>query len=155
MLLSVFESNFDGRVWCVQIRLDKHSGWVRALAVQERWLFSCGCNQLVQWDLAWPQPRRVNEISLFTGDIQAIATTAGRVFVVCTKGILRAWAMDAQGMLSDAGEVQDAHSGRVRTLLARGDYLYSAGDDGTINCWRADTLELVKVRPTRAPYCCC
>ena len=43
-------------------------------------LCSSGCNKIVQWDLARSKPRKVNEVSVYTGDIQGLATGGGRLF---------------------------------------------------------------------------
>lgn len=41
---------------------------------------------------------------------------------------------------SQVGEVLDAHNGRISSLIVHGNTLYSAGFDGWVRGWNADTL---------------
>lgn len=128
-----------------KVCLAGHTGWVKALAASGRWLFTCGCNHLRQWDLAWPLPREVNDVELFTGDIQCITTTPDAVFTVCSKGMLHKWSIDTTGGLDYQGNVSDAHADRALVVKAHGGMLYTAGMDGSLKAWSASDLELVKV----------
>ncbi|PNH06572.1 hypothetical protein TSOC_007011, partial [Tetrabaena socialis] len=63
-----------------KVVLGDHSGWVRALAVTGKWLFSCGCNSLRLWDTTFRTPKECHSVRLFTGDILSIAAGRNRVF---------------------------------------------------------------------------
>ena len=91
-----------------EARMGGHTGWVRALATAGaggRWLFSCGCNHLRQWDAAYPQPREVAAGSLFTGDILALAASGDgrRVFTAGADGSVRAWGVSRGGGKKEGG----------------------------------------------------
>ena len=82
--------------------MNGHTGWVRALATSGgRWLFSCGCNHLRQWDTTFTVPREVASSALFTGDILALAATERRVFTAGADGSVRAWAAAGGGGRKD------------------------------------------------------
>jgi hypothetical protein len=71
-------------------------------------------------------------MSLFTGDILALAATDKAVFTAGADGSLRRWALGKLGELSEA-EVRDkAHDGRITALAVAGSLLFSAGYDGDI-----------------------
>lgn len=71
-------------------------------------------------------------MSLFTGDILALAATDKAVFTAGADGSLRRWALGKLGELS-AAEVRDkAHDGRITALAVSGSLLFSAGYDGSI-----------------------
>lgn len=124
-----------------------HTGWVRDLTIEDRWLFSCGCNHLLQWDLAWPVPKQVGDIELFTGDIQTILTIPGRVFAACANGSLHSWTLAKNGSMDHGNQLLNAHSERILALQHFEGILYTAGSDGAIKAWNAETLELLNVRP--------
>lgn len=82
-------------------------------------------------------------MSLFTGDILALAATDKAVFTAGADGSLRRWALGKLGELSEA-EVRDkAHDGRITALAVSGSLLFSAGYDGGIKV------------SVRASCCCC
>jgi WD40 repeat protein len=75
-------------------------------------------------------------MSLFTGDILALAATDKAVFTAGADGSLRRWALGKLGELSEA-EVRDkAHDGRITALAVSGSLLFSAGYDGDIKVRR-------------------
>ena len=51
-----------------QLTLGGHTGWVRAVATYDKYLFSCGCNYLRQWDCTFATPKELNSVKLFTGE---------------------------------------------------------------------------------------
>lgn len=114
--------------------------------MEGRWLFSCGCNRLRQWDLAWPVPKLVGECELWTGDIQCIHASPGRVTAACANGSLRTWTLAENGALKSEGERMHAHDGRILALTRHLSVLYTAGSDGAIKAWDAGTLELLQAR---------
>lgn len=70
--------------------LDEHCGWVRSVAIaQGRWLFSCACNTLRQWDMARAIPRCVNTVTLDKGDILSLVASKDKVFAATAEGSLR------------------------------------------------------------------
>jgi len=83
--------------------MNGHTGWVRSLASSGKYLFSCGCNYLRQWDQAYAVPKEVSSTKLFTGDILAIACADKQVFTAGADGSLRslehwqAWGADGWG----------------------------------------------------------
>lgn len=86
----------------------------------------------LQWDQAYAVPKEVRSMSLFTGDILALAATDKAVFTAGADGSLRRWALGKLGELSEA-EVRDkAHDGRITALAVSGSLLFSAGYDGDI-----------------------
>lgn len=90
------------------------------------------CNLSLQWDQAYAVPKEVRSMSLFTGDILALAATDKAVFTAGADGSLRRWALGKLGELSEA-EVRDkAHDGRITALAVSGSLLFSAGYDGDI-----------------------
>lgn len=77
-------------------RMPGHTGWVRALSPAgpgDRWVLSCGCNHLRQWDATFTAPKEVATASLFTGDILAIAASGRRAFTAGADGSVRAFAL--------------------------------------------------------------
>eukprot|EP00775_Hariotina_reticulata_P006311 gene6311-6546_t len=125
------------------VRMNGHTGWVRSLASSGKYLFSCGCNYLRQWDQAYAVPKEVSSTKLFTGDILAIACADKQVFTAGADGSLRSWSIGKLGELT-AGVVREkAHDGRITALLVHGSLIYSAGYDGSIKAWDAGTLQLV------------
>jgi WD40 repeat protein len=118
---------------CVQVRMNGHTGWVRSMSSSGKYLFSCGCNYLRQWDQAYIVPKEVSSTKLFTGDILAIAANDKRVFTAGADGSLRCWTIGkGSGELAEAAVREKAHDGRITALVVRGSLLYSAGYDGTI-----------------------
>lgn len=98
------------------------------------WYLACCC---VQWDQAYVVPKEVRSVSLFTGDILALAATDKSVFTAGADGSLRRWSLGKLGELSEA-EVRDkAHDGRITALAVSGSLLFSAGYDGDIKVRRS------------------
>ncbi|DBA82342.1 hypothetical protein WJX79_008773 [Trebouxia sp. C0005] len=126
-----------------KVHLNSHTGWVRGLATSRRWLFSCSCNFLCQWDMARAVPRKVNQVKLFTGDIQGLCTGRDKVFACTSKGAIRAWNIGKKGELSEAGAREKAHKDRVTAILWHKNFLYSISYDGCIKMWDGTNLELV------------
>ncbi|GBG00335.1 hypothetical protein Rsub_13105 [Raphidocelis subcapitata] len=132
-----------------KVRVNGHTGWVRSLATSGRYLFSCGCNHLRQWDTTYTVPREVSSQSLFTGDILAIAATERRVFTAGADGSVRAWALGSkkdggrEGELRELAGREKAHEGRVTALAVAGSLLFSVSYDGSIKGWDVDSLKLV------------
>jgi WD40 repeat protein len=121
-----------------KIRMNGHTGWVRSLATSGRYLLSCGCNHLRQWDTTYTIPKEVSSHSLFTGDILAIAAAGKRVFTAGADGSVRAWALGSKGKEGREGELRElasrekAHDGRVTALAAAGSLVFSVSYDGRI-----------------------
>lgn len=126
-----------------KVHLNSHTGWVRGLATSGRWLFSCSCNFLCQWDMARAVPRKVKEVKLFTGDIQGLCTGRNKVFACTSNGAIRAWNIGKKGELSEAGAREKAHKDRVTAILWHKNFLYSLSYDGCVKMWDATNLELV------------
>ncbi|KAK9835374.1 hypothetical protein WJX81_005503 [Elliptochloris bilobata] len=126
-----------------RVVLNGHAGWVRALAVEGRYLFSSGCSTLRQWDLTRAVPRHMRDVSLVKGDILGLATAPGRVFTAGADGAIRAWAVSKKGEMEAAGARDKAHRDRVTALVHAGGFLYSVSHDGTLKMWDAASLELV------------
>lgn len=135
-----------------KVRMNGHTGWVRSLATSGRYLFSCGCNHLRQWDTTFTVPREVASQSLFTGDILAIAATDTRVFTAGADGSVRAWVIGRQkdggkeGELRELASREKAHDGRVTALAVAGSLVFSVSYDGRIKGWDVDSLNLVVKR---------
>lgn len=149
-----------------KVRMNGHTGWVRSLATSGRYLFSCGCNHLRQWDTTYTVPREVASQSLYTGDILAIAATDKKVFTAGADGSVRAWAVGGGGKTSGGGsgggpsgggggkeadlrEVASrdrAHDGRVTALVVAGSLVFSVSYDGRIKGWDMESLHLVVSR---------
>lgn len=73
-----------------QVVLDDHCGWVRSLAIaQGRWLFSCACNTLRQWDMSRAVPRCTATVSLDKGDILALVARKDRIYAANADGSIR------------------------------------------------------------------
>lgn len=128
-----------------KVVLDGHTGWVRSLAVADKWLFSCGCNWLRVWDTTYRTPKEVSKTRLFTGDILAIATAKGRVYTAGADGSLRSWVIprSGSGALEEGPAVERAHEGRVSACLVHGGVVYTTSYDGSIKAWCATTLTLL------------
>lgn len=126
-----------------KVRLGGHTGWVRSLATSGRWLFSCGCNYLRQWDTAWPVPKELKSTKLFTGDILAIAAGGGKVYTCGADGSIRSWVVTKQGSLIESSAREKGHAERIVAAVHHGGLLYTTSFDGSIKGWSADTLELV------------
>jgi WD40 repeat protein len=131
-----------------QVRVNGHTGWVRALATSGRYLYSCGCNHLRQWDTTYTIPREVASHALFTGDILAIAASGPRVFTAGADGSVRAWSGAGSGRseLREVAARDKAHAGRATALAAAGPLVFSVSYDGAIKGWASDSLELVVER---------
>jgi hypothetical protein len=70
--------------------LDDHCGWVRSLALARgRWLFSCACNTLRQWDVSRAVPRCVATVTLDKGDILALVARKDRIYAANADGSIR------------------------------------------------------------------
>ncbi|EIE23228.1 WD40 repeat-like protein [Coccomyxa subellipsoidea C-169] len=126
-----------------KVILNGHTGWVRALAAEGRWLFSAGCNVMRQWDLTRAVPRHVRDVKLVKGDILGIATRRGFVYTCGADGSIRSWAIDKKGNLEEGRAREKAHRERVTALLAHNGFLYSVSYDGSVKMWDADSMELV------------
>jgi WD40 repeat protein len=124
--------------------MNGHTGWVRSLASSGKYLFSCGCNYLRQWDQAYAVPKEVSSTKLFTGDILAIACADKQVFTAGADGSLRSWSIGKLGELTVGVVREKAHDGRITALLVHGSLIYSAGYDGSIKV-RVDWLSCVCV----------
>ncbi|WIA08698.1 hypothetical protein OEZ85_008123 [Tetradesmus obliquus] len=134
----------DALQFSEQVRMNGHTGWVRSMSSSGKYLFSCGCNYLRQWDQAYAVPKEVSSTKLFTGDILAIAASDKRVFTAGADGALRCWTIGkGSGELAEAAVREKAHDGRITALVVCGSLLYSAGYDGTIKAWDAASLKLV------------
>lgn len=115
-----------------KVRMNGHTGWVRSLAATGKYLFSCGCNHLRQWDATYPVPKEVAATSLFTGDILAIAAKGGRVVTAGADGSLHTWALGKGGELVAGPAREKAHEGRVTDVLLSGPLVYSVSYDGAL-----------------------
>ena len=80
-------------------------------------LCSSGCNKILQWDLSRSVPRKVNEISVFTGDIQGLTTGAGRLFSCGADGSIRSWIIEKKGGLTPSVMREKAHKERVSAVI--------------------------------------
>ncbi|KAK9787497.1 hypothetical protein WJX73_006692 [Symbiochloris irregularis] len=127
-----------------KVVLDGHTGWVRALATDGRWLFSCGCNVMRQYDMTRAIPRHVRDVTLHRGDIQALCCAPSRVFSSGADGSIRSWSISKKGDLSECKAREKAHQGRVTAVCTHGGFLYSASWDGSLKMWDALTMELVQ-----------
>lgn len=121
----------------------EHTGWVRALATEGRWLFSCACNTLHQWDLMWASPRHVRSVQLFTGDILGLAAGDGMVYTCGADGSIHSWRIDRKGNLREACSRHSAHKGRVSGIVWHRNVLYTVGYDGCLKGWKASNLDPV------------
>lgn len=84
-----------------------HTGWVRSLATSGKYLFSCGCNHLRQWDTTYSVPKEVSDTQLVRGDILGIAAGGKRVFTAGADGSIRcAGGCAAVGGVLFAGAVE-------------------------------------------------
>jgi hypothetical protein len=119
-----------------KVRMNGHTGWVRSLAATGKYLFSCGCNHLRQWDVTYPVPKEVASTSLFTGDILAIAAKDGRVVTAGADGSLHTWALGKGGELVAGPAREKAHEGRVTDVLLSGPLVYSVSYDGALKVRR-------------------
>lgn len=71
-------------------------------------------------------------MSLFTGDILALAATDKAVFTAGADGSLRRWDLGKLGQLAEADVRDKAHDGRITALAVCGSLVFSAGYDGCI-----------------------
>ena len=132
--------------------LEGHAGWVRSLAASGRWLFSCGCGEIKQWDLSRAVPRCVATVSLPRGDVSSLVATPTALFAGGADGSLCAWRLPASrkneggvgALKKDAppdAVVPAAHSARVSALAVVGggaggsSRVCSASHDGSIALW--------------------
>jgi WD40 repeat protein len=127
-----------------KVRMNGHTGWVRSLATSGKWLFSCGCNHLRQWDTTLAVPKEVHRETLATGDILRIATGGGRVFTAGADGSLRSWLLPKAGHMQPGISREKAHEGqRVTALAYHAGMVYTVSYDGMIKAWDAESLNLV------------
>jgi hypothetical protein len=92
-------------------RLDGHSGWVRAVATYDRYLFSAGGSFLRQFDCTYTKPKEVSTTEV-SSDIVAITAGGGNVYAAGSDGSLWAWSIDrSSGQLSLTAAVEGAHKG--------------------------------------------
>ena len=131
--------------------LEGHAGWVRSLAASGRWLFSCGCGGIKQWDLARAVPRCVATVSLPKGDVSALAATTTALFAGGADGSLCVWRLPTSrkneggvgALKKDAPPdvvIAGAHAGRVSALAvvnsgSSGNQIVSASHDGSLALW--------------------
>lgn len=127
-----------------RVVLGPHGGWVRDLQSYGRWMFSCDCNTLRQWDLSWTNPRHIRDVSLFKGDIRSIAVGGDKVFVGVTDGTIRSWTIAQNGELVESATCR-AHEGRINSIVWDDGVLYSAGNDGNLKSWEGKTLESIAI----------
>lgn len=112
-----------------KVCLGPHGGWVRDLQSYKKWMFSCDCNTLRQWDLTWTNPRHLRDVSLFKGDILSIAVGDYKVFVGVNDGTIHSWTITDNGELLPSQSIV-AHKGRINSIAYGHGVLYSGGDDG-------------------------
>lgn len=124
------------------VALGGHTGWVRALAQHGRWLFSCCCNTVQQWDMSRAVPRHCQTVASFKGDILAATTGNATLFTAGANGNLRSWAIGKGGELTPAHANEEAHSDRITAAVWHGGFLYTASADGFVKMWDG-SLELV------------
>lgn len=123
--------------------LNGHTGWVRALATSGKWLFSCGCNIIHQWDMSRAVPKHVADIQLFTGDVLGLATGKNHLYSCGADGSIRSWEISKKGELVEVAAREKAHKDRVTGIMFHNNFLYSVSYDGHLKQWDALTLELV------------
>lgn len=123
-----------------KVPLTEHSGWVRGLAAEGRWLFSCACNTLHQWDLMWANPRHVTSAELYSGDILDVTVGGGRVYTCGVDGSIHSWKINEQGKLQMDASVPKAHEGRVSGMVLHHGALFTVGFDGHLKAWNATDL---------------
>ncbi|KAK9835705.1 hypothetical protein WJX74_006335 [Apatococcus lobatus] len=123
--------------------LNGHTGWVRALATQGRWLYSAGCNHLHQWDMARSVPRHVRQVKMDKGDILDVAVSPHQVYIAGANGSIRSWNVDKKGELTHAAARDKAHKDRVTAIVWHKNFLYSVSYSGSLKMWDGNTLELV------------
>jgi hypothetical protein len=78
---------------------------------------SSGCNKIMQWDLSRSVPRKVNEVSVYTGDIQGLVTGGGRLYSCGADGSIRSWQVGKKGELTPLAAREKAHKERVSAIL--------------------------------------
>jgi WD40 repeat protein len=127
--------------------LDGHPGWVRALAASGRWLFSAGCGEVNQWDLARARPRLVSSAALARSDVACLTATADAVYAGGADGSLTRWPLVAGGGIDAASAtvLPAAHAGRVAALALHpvSGALLTVSHDGSVSAWDPATLEKV------------
>ncbi len=84
---------------------------------------SCSCNFLCQWDMARAVPRKVNEVKLFTGDIQGLRTGRDKVFACTSKGAIRYCSSSLQFLFSSFSYI---HLGLADDCLLTTSDLYAS-----------------------------
>eukprot|EP01024_Parvocaulis_polyphysoides_P040815 TRINITY_DN37255_c0_g2_i1.p1 TRINITY_DN37255_c0_g2~~TRINITY_DN37255_c0_g2_i1.p1 ORF type:complete len:367 (-),score=29.34 TRINITY_DN37255_c0_g2_i1:216-1316(-) len=126
-----------------KVVLGDHTGWVRSLASNGRWLYSCGCNFIRQWDLTWAVPREVRKIGLYTGDVLALVASNERLVACCADGSLRTWTIQKNGDLTDQVNCERAHDGRVTGAVLFKGLLYTIGFDGVLRAWCPESLKCI------------
>ena len=62
-------------------------------------------------------PRKSNELNIYTGDVQGLATGDGRMFSCGADGSIRSWNVGKKGELIPAAARDKAHKGRVSAIL--------------------------------------
>jgi len=108
---------------------------------------SCSCNFLCQWDMARAVPRKVNEVKLFTGDIQGLCTGRNKVFACTSKGAIRYCSSPIRFLFSFVSYI---HNGLVITseLYASGLPVLVCTLNEIIRCW---FLLLMQQKPVAVP----
>ncbi len=100
---------------------------------------SCSCNFLCQWDMARAVPRKVNEVKLFTGDIQGLCTGRDKVFACTSKGAIRYCSSPFQFLFSSVSYI---HNGLVVDCLLTTLDMYASR---LLFCLHLNCLELLWV----------
>eukprot|EP01025_Chloroclados_australasicus_P012271 TRINITY_DN1563_c0_g1_i1.p1 TRINITY_DN1563_c0_g1~~TRINITY_DN1563_c0_g1_i1.p1 ORF type:complete len:369 (-),score=40.24 TRINITY_DN1563_c0_g1_i1:435-1541(-) len=126
-----------------KVVMGEHTGWVRSLASSGRWLYSCGCNYVRQWDLTWAVPRQVRQIALYTGDVLALVAEGDRLVACGADGSLRTWQVDRNGDFTKEVKCDKAHDGRVTGAVLHKGLLYTIGFDGVLRAWCPESLECI------------
>lgn len=131
-----------------KVNLANHCGWVRGLAIaHNRWLFSCACNTIKQWDISRAVPSEVATVSIDKGDILCLEAGRDRLFAATVDGTLRSWRIGRKGELADPQIRFRAHSDRIVSIALCGNILYTVGYDGSIKSWDAYSLGFVLEAP--------
>lgn len=80
----------------------------------------------MQWDLSRSVPRKVHEVTVFTGDIQGLTTGAGRLFSCGADGSIRSWTIGKKGELTSSVMREKAHKDRVSAVVYKSVHCFCA-----------------------------
>lgn len=129
-----------------RVLLDDHCGWVRSLAIaQGRWLFSCACNTLRQWDMSRAVPRCAATVSLDKGDILALVARKDRVYAASADGSIRwdrSWRACGGGQEGGVGWGQGGRGWQAGSSQ-EGSTAWSSGVAGLPAAWPAPAAGLL------------